>query len=193
MRDPENSVDCELSPLVNDNTSTRTMDPTVFLAGLIKCLWIKLATLWQSQIDFIHEKHLATASPITIASIHLPVRTLVALQPEVLPIHRTEKYFPPDVDLFLQRWALFQLTNYLNKYEPVLLSSQERQIPLHSPPHMPPGNPAMTQAPNNSADNSPISASDDSSLSSHSSSSHPSQEEASHRKDRTRIPSLTHT
>ena len=72
ITDPEESVDCALpSSLVNNTGHTNTIDPTVFLAGLIiKCLWIELATmLWQGHLDFIHKKHLTVESPIMVASI----------------------------------------------------------------------------------------------------------------------------
>ena len=81
----------------------QTIDPAIFLAGLIKTLWVELSTLWQSHLDLLHETAAGTSSPITVADVHTRVRSLVKLQATVLPIHRNSTYFPPILTRFSRR------------------------------------------------------------------------------------------
>jgi hypothetical protein len=136
QRDPKSSAphpkNCYIkvprsqSSLPEPTTIPQTIDPTIFFAGLIKTLWVELSTLWRSHLDLIHETAAKKPSPVTVTAIHTRVRTLVALQPSVLPIHRNTTYFPPDVEVFLQTSSLSQLNNYIDQYEPVIRSSIRR-------------------------------------------------------------------
>ena len=108
----------------------QTTDPTIFFAGLIKTLWDALSKLWKDHLDLIHETATATSSPVSRSDITIRIRSLAAQQPMVLPIHRTSRYFPADLDAFLTTSSLSQLQNYVAQYGPVIQSSILQQQEL---------------------------------------------------------------
>ena len=136
----------------------------------------------------LHWNHRSPSHPfisVSASSVHF--------SPTSCPSTTPKKYFPPDIDLFIQKSTPFQLNNYLNKYEPVIRASIARNT---SPPSPPPASPDIQRdypTHNTPTAIPPSSTSNNSSLASHSSSLHPSQEEATHRKDRIRIPSYIDT
>jgi hypothetical protein len=109
------------------STPPQTIDPTIFFAGLIKTLWEELSKLWRSHLDLIHETATSTSSPVSRSEVCIRIRSLVAKEPMVLPIHRTSRYFPPNLDDFLNKSSLPQLQNYLAQYSPVIHSSIAQQ------------------------------------------------------------------
>ena len=104
-------LESTLPPATDTTILPQTIDPIIFLAGLIKVLWIELATLWRSHLALIHENAKAAVSPVTLAETHIRVQTLYSLKTSTLPVHRTETYFPPDLPIFLAQSSLHQLQN----------------------------------------------------------------------------------
>jgi hypothetical protein len=62
---PEYFVEVELPGTLRTGGITCTADPTIFLAGLIKIMWVQLATLWRQHLDLIHESATTKISPVT--------------------------------------------------------------------------------------------------------------------------------
>jgi hypothetical protein len=100
----------------------RTVDPTVFLAGLIKVLWLELSILWRQHHEDIHQSSTQKYSPVTISECQLRIRSLALLRPRVLSRHR-DLYFHADLEAFLDRATLPQLESYLARYLPVIMAS----------------------------------------------------------------------
>ena len=133
--EPEYIVDFDLPAALQSNTGgCPTIDPTIFIAGLIKILWIELATLWRSHLDLIHDTASTAHSPVTRAEAILRIRTLHECQATVEPQLRTPKYFPPDIEQFVDKSSLQQLSNYIEQYSPVILASQVRHLVASAPP-----------------------------------------------------------
>ena len=170
--EPEYIVEFDLPDAIRTNGSTiLTIEPVIFLAGLIKIMWVELATLWRSHLDLIHQTATTKTSPVTREEATIQVRALQDFQALVEAPLRTNKYFPEDLDSFLEKSSLQQLKNYIQQYSPVLIASSARQSAM-APIQPQPLNPRDIRQDTQS----------DQSLSSNSSSLHPALEEAQHRK-----------
>jgi hypothetical protein len=164
--EPEYIAEFNLLDAILTNRSLLTIDLVIFIAGLIKIMWVELATLWRSHLDLIHLTATTKTSPVTWEEeARIQVRALQA------PL-RTNKNFPADLNLFLEKSSLQQLKNYIQQYSPVLIATSARQSAM--PPIQP--QPLMILR------DTRQDAQSDQSLSSHSSSLHPALEEAQHRK-----------
>jgi hypothetical protein len=55
----------DFETLLHDNTDPikRTIDPTVFMAGLIKTIWIEVGNLWKHHLQTVHKHEQKTRSP----------------------------------------------------------------------------------------------------------------------------------
>jgi hypothetical protein len=170
--EPEYIVEFDIPDALRSTTS-RTIDPTIFIAGLIKkTLWVELATLWRSHLEMIHQTSITKYSPVTREEVIIRVRNLQEYQQTVEIPLRTSKYFPSDINLFIEKSSLQQLQNYIEQYTPVLQASHSRhQTTTPLAPH--------TTNPTQLANLEPTS---DESTSTHASSLHPALEEAQHRK-----------
>jgi hypothetical protein len=143
MFEPEYTVDFDLPEAMQSSPGgQRTIDPTIFIAGLIKIMWVELATLWRSHLDLIHATATTENSPVTRADAILRIRTLQAHQETVEIQLRTPKYFPLNIDQFLEKSSLQQLSNYIEQYSPVILASRARYLAAIAPTDIrqPPGN-----------------------------------------------------
>jgi hypothetical protein len=186
---PEYFVEVELPGTLRPSGITRTADPTIFLAGLIKIMWDQLASLWRQHLDLIHELATTKISPVTREESIL--RTLQEYRESVEPVIRNFKYFPDNAELFIKNSSLQQLQNYIAQYSPVILASHARHQPVPLPalharhptvplPALNPDAPDPPPAPDDASDVSSTT---------NSSSQHPALEEAEHRKrNRQRIP-----
>jgi hypothetical protein len=104
------------------DTLHRTVDPTVFLAGLIKVIWLELSILWRQHHEDIHQSSTQKHSPVKVSECQLRIRSLALLRPRVLSRHR-DLYFHADLEAFLARATLPQLESYLARYLPVIMAS----------------------------------------------------------------------
>lgn len=121
------STDHESTPnlmLLGDNTSAshKTSDPIIFMAGLIKTMWLELGTLWKHHLQKIHQSQEASTSPVQLADLKAKVRVLHQQRPKVLATHR-DRYFHDDLERFLENATLRQLQSYIAHYQPAILSS----------------------------------------------------------------------
>jgi hypothetical protein len=57
-----------------------SIDPTIFLAGLIKCTWHELGTLWTKHLEAVHQPAKGHESPVTRASLQEQIRRIHALR-----------------------------------------------------------------------------------------------------------------
>jgi hypothetical protein len=107
------------------------MDPTLFLAGLIKIIWIEVGALWTKHQETLHAKANSNQSPAIRADLQMQVRNLHALQPHTRRIHQ-QTYFYPNLVKFLEQQGLqFQLQSYIDKYKPNIdASAAQARLPI---------------------------------------------------------------
>jgi hypothetical protein len=135
--EPEYFVTCDLPDALQPGQGPHTIDPTIFIAGLIKTIWIELATLWRSHLDLIHQTAETTTSPVTRAESITRVRALQVYHATVEAFIRTPTYFPTDIDNFLETSSLQQLQNYIEQHSPIIMASHARYQATYPTPHMP--------------------------------------------------------
>lgn len=104
------------------DVARRTVDPTAFIAGLIKTIWTELGLLWTRHLEEIHQTQATTQSPVLLAECQTRIRHLHSLQYRVLQQHQS-LYFHQDVEAFLATATLQRLQTYLIHYQPVILAS----------------------------------------------------------------------
>jgi hypothetical protein len=88
--EPEYYVEFAIPSALHCNGRTSSIDPTIFLAGLIKILWSELSNLRQSHLDHIHNNKESKASPVTLAESILRLRILHQYQETVEEALRTK-------------------------------------------------------------------------------------------------------
>ena len=110
--------------LLHDNTvpHTRAVDPAVFIAGLIKTMWLEVGTLWRSHLEAQHQTTQTTQSPLLLADLKSKIRQLHRLQHKVLPHHRNT-YFHSNLDEYLSSATIHNLQTYIATYRPVIMAS----------------------------------------------------------------------
>lgn len=110
--------------LLHDNSDTfqRTIDPTVFIAGLIKTIWLEVGRLWTHHLDHIHHTQHQKQSPLALSDVQSRIRTLYNLRSQVLHCHQ-DRYFPSDLDSLLSSASLTYLQMYLSTYQPLIMAS----------------------------------------------------------------------
>jgi hypothetical protein len=172
MFEPEYVVKFDLPEAIQTNGANLTIDHTIFIAGLIKILWVELATLWRSHLESVHQTATTKISPVTREEATIQVRALQDYYTLVEAPIRTNKYFPNNLPSFLEKSSLQQMKNYIQQYSPVFIANAARQsaLPPLQPQQM---TPQIARQDSQSAKLS---------ISSHSSSLHPALEEAQHRK-----------
>jgi hypothetical protein len=183
MFEPEYVIDFDLPEAMQPDKGPKTIDPTIFLAGLIKIMWVQLATLWRNHLDIIHQTAETKTSPITQAAATIRIHTLQAYKDQVEATLRTPIYFPADIDAFLDKSSLQQLQNYIEQYSPVIMTSLNRHQEASRVPPPPPSEEPAPQRDDPTSTSSPTTPSN-------TASQHPALEEAQHRKrNRRRKPS----
>ncbi len=137
--EPEYIVDFDLPEALQSNPGCcQTIDPTIFIAGLIKILWVELATLWRSHLDLIHDTAATVNSPVTRADAIIRIHMLQEYQATVELQLRIAKYFPLDIAKFVEKSSLQQLSNYIEQYSPVIMASNARYLAAIAQPEIDP-------------------------------------------------------
>jgi hypothetical protein len=148
--DSENE-DSTQSPTCLLYSPSRSIDPTLFLSGLIKIMWAAIHNLWKKHQEKLHDTT-DTASNPQRTKLQQHIRILHALRGHTRAIHQ-ETYFYQDLDTFLAKGTIFQFQCYIDKYKPVILNSLVQHI-LNNDPHDasstqpdPTQHPALEEAP----------------------------------------------
>jgi hypothetical protein len=120
----DQSTATDLETLLHDNTvpHTRAVDPVVFIAGLIKTMWLEVGSLWRSHLETQHQNTQTTQSPLLRADLQSKIRQLHRLQHKVLPRHRNT-YFHSNLDEYLSSATIHNLQTYIVTYRPVIMAS----------------------------------------------------------------------
>jgi hypothetical protein len=126
-------------------THQQPINPTIFLAGIIKILWTETGILWRSHLDYNHKTAETMNSPVTLQDNRTKVRALHNLKHMVQEHHR-ERYFHDDIDSFLEKSTCQQLGHYMVLYEPAIKASLASQTQTTEPPQRPRTNTAPSSA-----------------------------------------------
>lgn len=129
--DSEPADSCTIPSISTQSTSSPSqlqpnklgIDPTTFLAGLIKEMWTNMGLLWTKHQEAIHRKTQCNESPVLRASLQDQVRQLHALKPQARQIHQTTTYFHRNLEEFLDKGSIFSMQSYVDRYQPVILAS----------------------------------------------------------------------
>lgn len=105
-----------------ERAELRRIDPTVFLAGVIKIYWEASSQLWSDHLSLIHESTTTKHSPETRRLLQTQVAGLHTLQADVLPEHRPT-YFFDNVSGFLDKASIGQLRQFVDAYQPAITNS----------------------------------------------------------------------
>ena len=109
------------SPTCLSYSPIRTIDPTMFLSGLIKIMWNEIRILWANHQEKLHDTSNITSNPHR-TELQQRIRILHALRGHTRTIHQAT-YFYSDLDTFLAQGTLYQFQSYIDKYKPVILES----------------------------------------------------------------------
>jgi hypothetical protein len=146
------SDDSTRSPTCLFYSPIRTIDPTMFLSGLIKIMWNEIRILWANHQEKLHDTSNITSNPQR-TELQLRIRILHALRGHTRTIHQAT-YFYSDLDTFLAQGTLYQFQWYIDKYKkPVILDSLVQHILTNEQPTTstiqpdPTQHPALEEAP----------------------------------------------
>jgi hypothetical protein len=109
------------SPTCLVYNESRSIDPTLFLAGLIKCIWSEVNHLWTNHQKALHDTEANISNPQR-HDLKQRIRALHDLRRNTRNIHQ-DTYFFHDLETFLEKGSLYQFQNYIDKYTPAILDS----------------------------------------------------------------------
>jgi hypothetical protein len=107
----------------------QAINPTIFIAGLIRTLWETMSDLWAAHLQHVHDTTIQIAQSVELKAIQDQIRALHAAKDNVLADHR-DKYFHSNLNNYLQQTPIQQMKTYLDRYRPVILHSIKQATTL---------------------------------------------------------------
>ena len=110
-------------PTTNDKNKTcrYPMDSITVLSRLIRITWQHKAELWRAHTEYIHRTNDHRVPP-QIQELRNKIKAMHTVREQTLADHR-DRYFFPDVEAYLARATVAQMTRYVDRYQPVILQS----------------------------------------------------------------------